>query len=212
MRKSFEGSNPTSEEMVVEESPMKKDDQDHGVARNLKLNRSPRHSIMLTRRHSFYRDDAGFKSRTVARAEIVHQHNEAAPPTPSVSRFKNSTSDAAPVVPFSPASLLFKYTSSGQRKMERKCVTEQPQRTRRRLQLVPTTLDAEELKPIAKNLFATNLSPEKPSVPTTISSASISDLISSPLVIKNHKQPSKVVDATTATTITPAIPTPFAAY
>ncbi|XP_078490107.1 uncharacterized protein LOC100178337 [Ciona intestinalis] len=212
MRKSFEGSNPTSGEMVVEESPMKEDEPDHGVAHNLKLNRSPRHSIMLTRRHSFYRDDAGFKSRTVARAEIVHQHNEAAPPTPSVSRLKNSTSDAAPIVPFSPASLLFKYTSSGQRKMERKCVTEQPQRTRRRLQLVPTTLEAEDLKPIAKNLFATNLSPEKPSIPTTISSASISDLISSPLVIKNHKQPSKVVDATTDHTTTPAIPTPFAAY
>uniref|UniRef100_H2ZFE6 Uncharacterized protein n=1 Tax=Ciona savignyi TaxID=51511 RepID=H2ZFE6_CIOSA len=68
---------------IVEESPMKEEETQrilpHAAA---KLRRSPRHAIMLTRRHSFYRDDVGGKSRTVARAEVVQQHHEAAPPTP----------------------------------------------------------------------------------------------------------------------------------
>lgn len=50
----------------------------------LSHSRSPRHKLMLARRHSFYRE--GKQSRTVARAKIIHQHKHAVLATPEASR------------------------------------------------------------------------------------------------------------------------------
>jgi len=76
--------------------------------------RSPRHSIMLTRRHSFYTDGSYENCRTVNRAKIVHQHKEAVPPTPRIDSSVVSTSAKKSSI-FSPKSLLFSNVSSSQK-------------------------------------------------------------------------------------------------
>uniref|UniRef100_H2ZFE7 Uncharacterized protein n=1 Tax=Ciona savignyi TaxID=51511 RepID=H2ZFE7_CIOSA len=168
----------------------------------LRSSRSPRHAIMLTRRHSFYRDDVGGKSRTVARAEVVQQHHEAAPPTPSAARSKQ-LSDAGSKTPFSPGSLLFKYTGPGQRNIGRKYATENPQRTRRRLNLVSTPL-SDTFKPVAKNLFSSN--PEDQNTEISLATSAPQPSVKAPQ--KSIDFDGKAPQPTTP----PGIPTPFAAY
>ena len=72
--------------------------------------RSPRHSIMLTRRHSFYKDGSNEQCRTVSRAKIVQQHKEAVPPTPRIDQALLSSSSKNQLI--SPKSLLFSNVSS----------------------------------------------------------------------------------------------------
>ena len=93
--------------------------------------RSPRHSIMLNRRHSFYRDGSGENCRTVARAKVVHQHKEAVPPTPQPSQCSCADQKGNFV---SPKSLLFSYAGS---RKTRSCMSDGVAlgKTRRRLNL-----------------------------------------------------------------------------
>ncbi|XP_076801440.1 uncharacterized protein LOC143445921 [Clavelina lepadiformis] len=116
MRRSQEGSSgkDSLSETIIEESPMKPEEEPTlGFSSQTIVKKSPRHSIMLTRRHSFYGGGIKGKSRTVARAEVIQQHKEVAPPTPAdkpsliATKEKNNASMA------SPRSLLFSYSSSG---------------------------------------------------------------------------------------------------
>nr|CAB3262172.1 uncharacterized protein LOC100178337 [Phallusia mammillata] len=152
MRRSQEGYEKGKSNCIVEESPMKQEDEavDAPVNQRLetKLKRSPRHSVMLTRRHSFYRDDVGGKSRTITRAKIVQQHKEAVPPTPQLAR-SSSLSHTKPAEDslISPKSLLFSHAKQSNAPAS--------VRSRRRLQLVSAELPKQKSpSSTRKNLFS----------------------------------------------------------
>ncbi|XP_039257202.2 uncharacterized protein LOC120333880 [Styela clava] len=89
---------------IIEESPMKLEDEPVQQRTAIK---SPRHKVMLARRHSFYCD--GRESRNVARAKIIHQHQQVAPSTPSVDGKKKKRAELSDGI--SPNSLLFVHNS-----------------------------------------------------------------------------------------------------
>jgi len=127
--------------------------------------RSPRHAIMLTRRHSFYRDDKSGKSRTVARAEIVQQHHEAVPPTPRPGSTGLQCDSAETSGILTPKSLLFSYSGATGAVASSKSGAPGSLRSRRRLHLTteetPDKLtgsdDASTSQPVAELPGATSL-------------------------------------------------------